>query len=144
MTKRLAYRFSLHSRIVLWSTAGLIVLPALGLLLFESVPEWRTRRQVQTATLRTEAEGHAAAMIDLPLGQRMTAALFQSVTTRTAGFNTVHLDVDSMSPASHFLMCLLMFVGGSPASTAGGVKTVGMALLVNRSFPDEEEMVKLV
>ncbi|GAF73863.1 unnamed protein product, partial [marine sediment metagenome] len=128
--ERLAYRFSLHSRIVLWSTVGLIVLPALALLMFESVPEWRTRQQVDTARMRAEAEGQAAAMIDLPLPQRTVAALFQSVTTRTAGFNTVHLDVDSMSPASHFLMCLLMFVGGSPASTAGGVKTVGMALLV--------------
>ncbi len=69
-------------------------------------------------------------MGDLPFSGRIAAALFQSVTTRTAGFNTVHTDVDSLSPASRFLMCLLMFVGGSPASTAGGVKTVGIALLV--------------
>jgi trk system potassium uptake protein TrkH len=40
------------------------------------------------------------------------------------------MDVDSMSPASHFLLCLLMFIGGSPASTAGGAKTVGIAVLV--------------
>jgi trk system potassium uptake protein TrkH len=124
------YRFSLHSRIVLWSTAGLIVVPALALLLFESVPEWRTRGQIETATFRAEAEGHVATMIDLPPPGRAAAALFQSVTARTAGFNTVHTDVDSMSPASHVLTCLLMFIGGSPASTAGGAKTVGIALLV--------------
>ncbi|MCH7812981.1 MAG: hypothetical protein IID40_03065, partial [Planctomycetes bacterium] len=124
------HRFTLHSRIVLWVTPLLIVGPALFFFLFESVPEWRSRSQLETARIRQQAEDAGGAMIDLPLPGRAAAALFQSVTARTAGFNTVPLDVDSMSPASHFLLCLLMFVGGSPASTAGGVKTVGLAVLM--------------
>ncbi len=70
------------------------------------------------------------AMADLPAGERAAAALFQSVTTRTAGFNTVALDPESFSSAGAFLTVLLMFIGGSPASTAGGVKTVSIAVLV--------------
>ncbi len=124
------HRFSLHSKLVLISTAVLIVVPALLLLLFESTREWRSRRQIEVARLRTDAEGYAAAMAEQSLPAQVAAALFQSVTARTAGFNTVHIDVDSMSPASHFLLCLLMFVGGSPASTAGGAKTVGIAVLM--------------
>ncbi len=54
-------------------------------------------------------------------------AFFQSVTTRTAGFNTV--DISSLSDASKLLMILLMFVGGSPGSAAGGIKTVTLAVL---------------
>jgi len=127
---RIRYRFSLHSKLVLWSTVILIVLPALAMLVFESAPKWRTRGQIETAAFRAQAEGRVSTMSDLPFSGRVAAALFQSVTTRTAGFNTVHTDVHSLSPASRFLMCLLMFIGGSPASTAGGVKTVGIALLV--------------
>lgn len=56
------------------------------------------------------------------------ASLFQSVTTRTAGFNTV--DVSHLSPATSLLMMMLMFVGGSPGSTAGGIKTTTLAVLV--------------
>jgi len=122
--------FSLHTKTVLWATGLLIVLPALGLLLCESTPPWRSRGQVEAARLRARAEGRVSVMADLPLGERAAAALFQSVTTRTAGFNTVHLDPDSLSPASRFLMALLMFIGGAPASTAGGVKTVAVAVLL--------------
>lgn len=56
------------------------------------------------------------------------AAFFQSVTTRTAGFNTV--DLALLSPSTLFLMMLLMFVGGSPGSCAGGVKTTTLGVLV--------------
>jgi len=56
------------------------------------------------------------------------AALFQSVTARTAGFNTI--DISAMSPASKFILILLMFVGGSPGSTAGGIKTVTLAVII--------------
>ncbi|MBR2802127.1 MAG: Trk family potassium uptake protein [Erysipelotrichaceae bacterium] len=56
------------------------------------------------------------------------SALFQSVTTRTAGFNTI--DLLSLSEASLFLMCILMLVGGSPGSTAGGIKTTTLFVLV--------------
>ena len=55
-------------------------------------------------------------------------ALFQSITARTAGFNTV--DIGKLSPASLFVLRLLMFVGGSPGSTAGGIKTVTLAVVL--------------
>ncbi|MBW8034484.1 MAG: hypothetical protein FVQ79_02130 [Planctomycetes bacterium] len=61
-------------------------------------------------------------------GARVSDALFQSVTARTAGFNTV--DISSMSSASKVVLMILMFIGGSPGSTAGGIKTVTLAVLV--------------
>ncbi|MCM1579530.1 MAG: Trk family potassium uptake protein [Ruminococcus sp.] len=65
---------------------------------------------------------------DMPLWQQLTAALFASVTPRTAGFNTV--DTAAMSPASKVLTVLYMLIGGSPGSTAGGIKTVTLAVLL--------------
>ena len=64
----------------------------------------------------------------LPLGARIQAALFQSVTPRTAGYNTVNLS--AMSGASLSVMILLMLIGGSPGSTAGGMKTTTLAVLL--------------
>ena len=58
----------------------------------------------------------------------MLPSFFQSVTPRTAGFNTVNLS--AMSGASQGLMILLMLVGGSPGSTAGGMKTTTLAVLL--------------
>ena len=64
----------------------------------------------------------------LPIEDRLQAALFQSVTTRTAGFNTVNLS--AMSSSSQGIMILLMLIGGSPGSTAGGMKTTTFAVLL--------------
>lgn len=59
-------------------------------------------------------------------------SLFQSVTTRTAGFNTV--DLDSLSDASKMLMIILMLIGGAPGSTAGGMKITTVAVLLSNAF----------
>ena len=64
----------------------------------------------------------------LPSGNRLLASFFQSVTPRTAGFNTVSLS--EMSGASQGVMILLMLIGGSPGSTAGGMKTTTLAVLI--------------
>ena len=64
----------------------------------------------------------------LPLGERILASLFQSVTTRTAGFNTT--DFAAFSDSGKFLSIILMLIGGSPGSTAGGMKTTTIAVLV--------------
>lgn len=61
-------------------------------------------------------------------GERLLAAMFQSVTTRTAGFNTI--DISEMSEASKAVMILLMLIGGSPGSTAGGMKTTTFTVLI--------------
>ncbi len=67
------------------------------------------------------------AMGNMSLGNKIMACLFQSVTCRTAGFQTI--DQAAFRPASQFVCILLMFVGGSPGGTAGGVKTVTVGLL---------------
>ncbi len=60
--------------------------------------------------------------------KNFTAALFQSITARTAGFNTI--DIGSMSAANKLVLIVLMFIGGSPGSTAGGIKTVTLAVVI--------------
>lgn len=67
-------------------------------------------------------------MGDYTLPQKILASLFQSVTPRTAGFNTIPLD--QMTDGSKFLTIIFMFIGGSPAGTAGGVKTVTIGVLL--------------
>lgn len=63
----------------------------------------------------------------LTFGKRMLASAFQAVTPRTAGFNTV--DLTSLSEAGMFIIMVLMLIGGSPGSTAGGMKTTTVAVL---------------
>lgn len=99
-------RLSLHSRLVLVTTASLLLAGWAAFAAFE----W-------TVTLR-----------ELPVYDRATNALFMSVTARTAGFNTV--DYAQVSESANFLTILLMSVGGSPGSTAGGVKTTTLAVVL--------------
>lgn len=63
----------------------------------------------------------------LPLSERLSSALFQAVTPRTAGFNTV--DLSAMSGAGQAVIIMLMLVGGAPGSTAGGMKMTTVAVL---------------
>jgi trk system potassium uptake protein TrkH len=67
-------------------------------------------------------------LFGLSRGEQAMASLFQSVTARTAGFNTV--DIAALAPATLFLLVLLMLVGGSPGSCAGGIKTTTFGVLV--------------
>jgi trk system potassium uptake protein TrkH len=67
------------------------------------------------------------AMASLPLKDKLLGALFQSVTARTAGFNTV--DISLLSSAGLMVMMILMFIGASPGSTGGGIKTTTFAVL---------------
>ena len=64
--------------------------------------------------------------------ERTLLSFFQSITTRTAGFNTA--DYTSLSSSGRGLTILLMFIGGSPGSTAGGIKTTTIAVLVANAF----------
>lgn len=64
----------------------------------------------------------------MPLGKQILVSLFSSVTPRTAGFNSV--DTAALSPASKLLTVILMFIGGSPGSTAGGIKTTTLAVIL--------------
>ncbi|MFO7546254.1 MAG: TrkH family potassium uptake protein [Trueperaceae bacterium] len=105
-------RMSLHARIVLASTAALLV----GATAVVLALEW----------------GNPATLGALSPVQRPLAALFQAVTPRTAGFNT--LDTAALLPGTLLFVMLLMFVGGSPGSTAGGIKTVGFVLLMGSAW----------
>lgn len=95
-------RYRMQSKIILMTTTCLILLPAVFFF---------------TSDLK-----------NLPMGKRLLAAVFQSVTTRTAGFNTIN--ISEMSEASKAVMILLMLIGGSPGSTAGGMKTTTFMVLI--------------
>ena len=101
-------RLSLHSKIAISTTLLLIFGGGLLILLFEY------------HNPRTIAE--------LSLFDKLQVSLFQSVTTRTAGFATV--PQQDLTNASSLLCLLLMYIGGSPVGTAGGIKTVTIAVLV--------------
>lgn len=70
---------------------------------------------------------NSATIGHMSLGNKLMTAFFMSTTTRTAGFTTVNMF--NLHTATKLIMCLLMFIGGSPASTAGGIKTVTFALV---------------
>lgn len=99
--------FSLQSKLILATTAGLILIPTLLFYFFEfGRPVWDS----------------------LSSGERILASFFQAVTPRTAGFNSV--DLTSLSEPSQAITILLMLVGGAPGSTAGGFKVTTLAVLV--------------
>ena len=100
-------RFSLHTKVVLTTTVLLIVLGA-G---FIFVAEY----------------GNAKTLSDLPPADKVMASLFQSVTARTAGYNTV--DIGLLRERTLLAIIFLMFVGASPSSMGGGVKTSTAAIL---------------
>ncbi len=99
-------KYRMQSKVILVTTALLILIPALYLFFFE--------------------------FSDMPLWDRIISSLFQSVTPRTAGFNTV--DLTRISETGIFIMIMLMIVGGSPGSTAGGMKTTTFAVLLSTSI----------
>ncbi len=100
-------RYRMQSKIVFVVTAVLLVLPALYFYFIEfSYPQWA----------------------GLSGAERFWGALFQAVTPRTAGFNT--LDLTKMSEPGQAIMTILMLIGGSPGSTAGGMKTTTIAVLM--------------
>lgn len=67
-------------------------------------------------------------MADMTVSEAVFASLFSSVTARTAGFNTI--DTAALTPGSKLLTIVLMFIGGSPGSTAGGIKTTTIVVLI--------------
>jgi trk system potassium uptake protein TrkH len=103
-------RFNLHSQIVLLTTAVLLIVPTFLI----AALEWNTT------------------LAGMGIVNRLSNAWFQSVTTRTAGFNSV--DFAAMNPATLILVDALMFVGGSPGSTAGGIKTTTLFVLFAAVF----------
>ena len=100
-------RYSQQSKIILVTTLVLVLGGFCFMFFYEfALPQWA----------------------GLSMGQRTLAALFQTVTPRTAGFNTV--DLNAMSGAGKLLMLCLMLIGGAPGSTAGGFKMTTIAVLL--------------
>ena len=99
-------RLSVHSRVVIITSTTLLVIGTLTIFFFEF-----------DNTL-------------LPLGTigKLMASVFQSITLRTAGFNTI--DIAGVRDVTLFIMILFMFIGASPASTGGGIKTTTFAVLI--------------
>ena len=96
-------RYRMQTKVILASAAALVLLPAAYLFFFE--------------------------LNGLPVGKRVWASLFQSVTMRTAGFNTV--DLAKISEPGQAMLMVLMLTGGAPGSTAGGMKTTTLVVLLS-------------
>lgn len=99
-------KYRMQSKVILVTTVLLISLPALYFFLFE--------------------------FGDKPMGERIWSSLFQSVTPRTAGFNTA--DLTLISETGTAITIMLMLIGGSPGSTAGGMKTTTLAVLFSTAI----------
>lgn len=95
-------KYRMQSKVILTVTGALILIPTIYFFLFEF----------------TQA----------PMGERVLLSFFQAVTPRTAGFNTA--DLTAMSETGQFVIIILMLIGGSPGSTAGGMKTTTFAVLL--------------
>lgn len=99
-------KYRMQSKVILITTVLLISLPALYFFIFE--------------------------FGDKPMGERIWSSLFQSVTPRTAGFNTA--DLTQISETGTAITIMLMLIGGSPGSTAGGMKTTTLAVLFSTAI----------
>ena len=99
-------RYRMQSKVILATTAILILAPALYFYFLEYT--------------------------DIPVGKRILCSVFQAVTPRTAGFNTT--DLTLLSGAGKCIMIILMLIGGSPGSTAGGMKTTTIAVLFSNAI----------
>jgi trk system potassium uptake protein TrkH len=105
--KNTPLRISLHSKVVLTTTAALIILGTLFIFFIE----------------------RDGSLLKFPLGEQILISYFQSVTSRTAGFNTIPMV--GLSNATLFLLIIFMFIGASPGSCGGGIKTTNLATLVS-------------
>ena len=92
----------------------------------------------------TEAgnQSHSLSMGSLPQIQRTIAAFFQSLTTRTAGFNTI--DQHSLTDSSKFMTIFMMFVGAAPGSTGGGIKITTFAVIIATILSDIQSREDIV
>lgn len=100
------HQYKMQSKVILCTTVILLFVPTVYFYLFE--------------------------FASVPFRQRFLYSVFQAVTPRTAGFNTA--DITAMSEASRSIIIALMLIGGSPGSTAGGMKTTTIAVLCSGSI----------
>jgi trk system potassium uptake protein TrkH len=101
-------RLSMHTKVVFWTTAALVVIGTSLIFLFEF--------------------NNGKTLQPLPFHGKFLGSLFQAVTPRTAGSNT--LNIPDLTQPTLYLIILLMFIGASPGSTGGGIKTTTFATLL--------------
>lgn len=106
------HKLTLHSKIVLSATAILILGGAISIFIFEY--------------------NNPLTLKEYSLFDKIQIAFFQSITTRTAGFATI--PQENLTNASAIICLLLMFIGGSPVGTAGGIKTVTLVVLLATAY----------
>jgi trk system potassium uptake protein TrkH len=104
--KKTYHKMSAHTKIVLTTTFILLVIGTVFIFFSEFL----------------------SSMDSLTLWEKFQISFFQSVTLRTAGFNTINLTL--FNPHTLYILIMFMFIGGSPGSTAGGIKTTSLAILV--------------
>ncbi len=111
---------SLHARLLLVVWISITAIATVGIFHFE----------------------YDASLKGMPLGEKLLASLFQSVTLRTAGFNTI--PTDRIVAPTLLIMIVMMFIGAAPASTGGGIKvsTLGVLVLTARSYVRERAEVE--
>ena len=110
-------KMMLHTRVVLWVT-GILILVGAGMFM---ILEWNNPNTLG----------------GFSTGDKIVNAFFQSITTRTAGFSTI--DQAALNPVSQVVSGFLMFVGGSPASIAGGIKTTTLFILLLMLFRNTDK-----
>ena len=118
-----ASKLNIHSKVVLITTLILIITGMMFILFIEY--------------------SNSKTLGNLSLKDKLLGSLFQSITARTAGFNTI--DLSAMNQGSLFIMIILMFIGASPCSTGGGIKTTTIATIVLsvKSFIFEKEDIEV-
>ncbi len=99
-------KYRMQSKVIIITTAGLIMIPAIYFFFFE--------------------------FQEMSFKRRVLSSMFQSITPRTAGFNTT--DLTMISESGLLIMMILMIIGGSPGSTAGGMKTTTFAVLISTAI----------
>ncbi len=102
---------SLHTRLVLRTSILLILIGTFGLLITESL-------------------GHGEHFLSIHWPERISSAMFQSISARTAGFTVFDLSLSNISDSGLLLLMALMFIGASPGGTGGGIKTTTLAALM--------------
>lgn len=131
--------------LIILTLSALIIIGGLGFYVWDDIYNYKRNRRLSLQTkvvIATSAflivfgfvlffifeYSNPATLKDMTLGEKILSAFFASVSPRTAGFNSI--DLASMSMASALLTIILMFIGGSPGSTAGGIKTSTAGVLL--------------
>lgn len=130
--------------VVMLTITALIIVGGLGFVVWNDLLEYRKNRRLMlqsrvvlaitgilivagTAMFLLCEWNNPATLGPMPLGDKLWASYFQSVTTRTAGFNTI--DIPNLNPITKTLSMVLMFIGAAPGSTGGGIKVTTIAVV---------------